>query len=309
MRYLTRAVSTALFIGVAFVGAHAQSLSIVKDGKTNSTVKASAPSSTPYVLQASANLHLWADVHDPVQGQYLYLFNTTDVLRRYFRLIPSPGSPPPISLMMIGDSMTSDCCGWGQSIPGYVKPEVRVINYAQAWVSTKVFLRSPDLDKMLVVQPEYVFIQFGYMDDSGGSPDKIPDSYTTLEEFGQNLRTLVDTVRSFNGVPILITVHSARQWDATGKVIPSWIDRNNVTKQVAKDLNVYLIDLNQLSMDLLNKLGPSCESWMHLPGFVDADIMHMSSLGAKYISQLVVNALPDALGPYLTGIFDAPPKP
>ena len=49
--------------------------------------------------------------------------------------------------------MTSDCCGWGGGIYGYFKPNATVINYATAWASSKVFVRSAEWDKMLVVKP------------------------------------------------------------------------------------------------------------------------------------------------------------
>jgi lysophospholipase L1-like esterase len=157
---------------------------------------------------------------------------------------------------------------------------------------------------MLVVKPDYVLIQFGYM-DQGNAPER----YTNLQQFGDNLRTIVNTVRSFNGIPILVTLHAARVWDANGNVIPCWQDRNAVTKDVAADLKTPLIDLNQLTMDLFQKLGPSCNSFFHWPGGEPPDVMHLSAAGAVVVAQLVVNALPDSFGPYLTGIFDPPPMP
>jgi lysophospholipase L1-like esterase len=285
-----------------------QSLSIVKEGASNYWVEASAPPNNPHALRASENLHLWVDIHDEVQGQYSNRFDGSGVSQRYFRLTPSTPPAPPIRVMLIGDSMTSDCCGWGQGIYGYFKPNTTVINYAMAWTSTKVFLRSAELDKMLVVKPDYVLIQYGFM-DQGLGPDLGPDSYTTPAEFADNLRTIVKMVRGFNGVPILVTLHSARLWDANGKVIPTWQDRNAVTKQVASELQTPLIDLNQLTFDLFNELGPSCQQWMRFPGFVPEDVMHLSLVGAQLVARLVVSALPDSLGPYLIGILDQPSIP
>jgi len=305
-----RPLSTVLLVGAALAARAAlgQSLSIVKEGASNYWVQASAPSNNPYTLQASGDLHLWVDIQDAVQGQYSNRFGGAGVSQRYFRLTPSTPPSPPIRVMLLGDSMTSDCCGWGQGIYGYFKPNTTVINYAMAWTSTKVFLRSAELDKMLVVKPDYVLIQYGYMDQAWGS-DLAPDSYTTPEEFADNLRTIVKMVRGFNGVPILITLHSARVWDANGKVIPTWQDRNAVTKQVASELQTPLIDLNQLTFDLFNELGPTCQEWMRFPSFVPQDVMHLSLAGAQFVSRLVVNALPDNLGPYLIGILDQPSIP
>lgn len=303
MRFPICSSFSALLICAALSASAAfgQSLFLNKKGATNYWIEGSAPAN--YVLQASENLHLWADIQNDVPATYSFQFTNTGVSRRYFRLAPAPPAPPPIRVLMIGDSMTSDCCGWGQGIYGYFKPEATVVNYAQAWISTKVFLTSAEMDKMLLIEPDYVLIQFGFMD---GGVD--PERYTTLTEMAANLRTIVQTVRGFNGVPILVTLHSPRVWDAQGKVVQwaPWQDRNSVTKQLAAELNTYLIDLNTLSEDLLNELGPNGSTFMELwPG----DNMHLTLLGGKYISQLVTKALPDGLGPYLTGIFDPPPKP
>jgi len=302
-----RPLSTVLLVCAALAASAAlgQSLSIVKEGASNYWVEASAPPNNPHALRASDNLHLWVDIHDEVQGQYSYRFLGSRVAQRYFRLTPSTPPSPPIRVMLLGDSMTSDCCGWGQGIYDYFKPNATVINYAMSWTSTKVFLRSAELDKMLVVKPDYVLIQYGFMDQGSD----LVDSYTTLEEFAENLRTIVKMVRGFNGVPILVTLHSARVWDANGKVIPTWLDRNAVTKQVASELQTPLIDLNQLTFDLFNELGPSCQEWMRFQGFVPEDVMHLSLAGAQFVARLVVNALPDSFGPYLVGILDQPSIP
>jgi lysophospholipase L1-like esterase len=296
----------ALHISAAF----GQSLSIIRKAQTNYWIDASAPQDNSYALQASGNLHLWVGIQDPVQGQYSSQFDGTGVSQRYFRLTPSAPAAPPIRVLLIGDSMTADCCGWGAGIYGYFKPNATVVNYATAWASTKVFLKSAEMDKMLLIKPDYVLMQYGFMDMSWGA-DAAPDTYTTDQEFADNLRAIVQIVRGFNGVPILITLHAARIFDANGQVIPQpqWQERNDVTKAVAAELQTPLIDLYQLTTDLFNRLGPSGTAFMHWAGGAPGDVMHLSPLGAQYVSQLIVNALPDSFGPYLTGIFDPPPKP
>jgi lysophospholipase L1-like esterase len=304
MRCAVCSLCTALLICAALSGTAAlgQSLSIVKKAESEYWIEASAPVNNPRALQASGNLHLWVDIHDDVQARYSVQFDTAGVAQRYFRLIPSTPPAPPIRVLLLGDSMTQDGSGWGGGVYGYFKPNATVVNYGTAWASTKVFLQSAEFEKMLLIKPNYVLMQYGFMDSATTDTNLA----TTLEEYADNLRTIVQTVRGFNGVPILITLYSARLFDAQGKVVPLWQERNNITKQVAAELNTPLIDLNQLSRDLLNELGPSGSTFMNL--FPD-DLMHLSPLGAQYYARLVVNALPDSLGPYLTGIFDPPPKP
>jgi len=92
-------------------------------------------------------------------------------------------------------------------------------------------------------------------------------------------------------------------------VIPSWQQRNSVVKQVAAEFQTPLVDLYQLTMDLFNQLGPSGTAFMQWAPGGPTDDMHFSPAGALVISRVVVNALPDNFGPYLTGIFDPPPVP
>jgi lysophospholipase L1-like esterase len=282
-----------------------QSLSITRKGETNYWIEASAPMDNPYTLQASSNLLLWADIHDPVQGQYSSQLSGLEVSQRYFRLVPSSPLAQPIIVMLLGDSMTADGSGWGSGMYGYFKPNATVINYAMGGSGTKMFLQSAEWDKMLLVQPNYVTINYGLIDDVVGDPQRS----TTLQQFHDNLTTIAQAVRSWGGVPIFVTMHAARVWDTNGKIVPSPAAqaRNGVTKAVAAEMQAPLIDLYQLSTDLLNQLGPSGAAFMENP--VLQDVIHLSSAGAVVIARLVVNALPDSLGPYLTGIFDPPPVP
>jgi lysophospholipase L1-like esterase len=301
-------IALAAWAALAVSSALGQSLSISKEGATNYWVQASAPATDPHWLQASENLHLWVDIHENVQDPFSYRFDGSVVPQRYFRLTPATTPAQPIRVLLLGDSMTSDCCGWGQGMYAYFKPDVTVVNYAMAWTSTKVFLRSAELDKMLAIKPDYVLIQYGYMDQSYDA-ELAPDTYTTPDEFADNLRTIVKMVRGFNGVPILITLHSARIWDEHGNLIPTWQDRNALTRQVASELGTPLIDLNQLTFDLFSELGPTCQEWMRVPVFSPQDVMHLSPTGAQFVARLVANALPDTLGPYLMGILDRPRIP
>jgi len=185
---------------------------------------------------------------------------------------------------------------------GYFKPNATVVNYAQPADSTKVFLQQSDeLAKMLLVQPNYVFIGFGWEDATGD-----PDRYTSPDEFGTNLVTICQIVQGFGGVPILVTMLFDRAFDDNGMVIPPNPAWNDAMKEVAAELQTPLIDLTQLTVDLCNQLGPSGSEFLNAS---PTDALHLSSAGAVVVARLVVNAVPDVLGPYLTGIFDPPPVP
>jgi lysophospholipase L1-like esterase len=286
--------------------AFGQSLSIVKKGESELLIEAAAPPDTRYVLQASGNLRLWADINDEVSGEVSNRLDLAGVKQRFFRLAPWTPPPPPIRVVLLGDSTVAHEIGWGIGISGYFKPTVQVANLAQPGCSTKLFLTSIELWQMRVIKPEFVLLQYGWIDSVGCGGD-LYRCGTTLQEYEGNLRTIVQYIREFNGTPILITPPDPKQFDDKGKVVrhAALHDHIAVLKKVAAELQTYLIDLNRLSADLLNELGES-ESTYILRS--DADRVHYSPVGAQVISGLIVNALPDNLGPYLDGNFK-PAKP
>jgi hypothetical protein len=124
------------------------------------------------------------------------------------------------------------------------------------------------------------------------------------------MRTIVEMVRGFGGVPILIPVHAPRIWDENDKIVEGagMIARNDITKQVAEDLDTLFIDLFQLTVDLFNELGSTRTAALAYELF-PGDPMHISQLGGEHLSRLVVNALPEGFGPYLDGTYTPPPIP
>ena len=288
-----------------------QSLSVSRKGAGEYWIEATAPADTPYVLQASGNLHLWVDLQDGVSGPLSYRFDNAGVTNRYFRLAPSTPPAPDITVVLIGDSTVADLAsnngwfnGWGQGIYGYFKPGVRVVNLAWPGLSTKWFLGSEQKTQMLAIRPDVVLVQFGRVDDEVPSTDPMA---VTFQEYSDNLKTIVQIIRGFDGTPILVTPPVARIFDAQGKVytIPTFEQRCAIMKDVATETQTPLIDLNQMSIDLFNQLGDNGSAYISYPG----NLAHYSAQGAQVIAQLVVNALPDSLGTYLQGIFDPPPKP
>jgi lysophospholipase L1-like esterase len=210
---------------------------------------------------------------------------------------------------MIGDSTVADFIsdgglfnGWGQGIYGYFKPTVQAVNLAMPMYSTKQFLNQAELTTMLKIKPDYVLVQFGWFDAYINSPG----IGTTLQEYAANLKTIVETIRGFNGIPILITPPILRQFDGNGKALPTVPERCAVVKEVAAELQVHLIDLQQLMIDLYSELGDSGSAYISSS---DTDKGHYSAKGAQVIAGLVVNALPDSLGTYLVGILDRRPTP
>jgi hypothetical protein len=277
--------------------AQGQSLSI-KKLENQYWINAAAPAGNPHTLQASENLGLWVDIHEGVQEQpYSFALDETGVSARYFRVVPAADPAPPIRVMLIGDSLAGDCCGWGPGLVGYFKPNVTFLNYAQPLTSTAVFLQSAEKDAMLRIKPHYVLVHLV------GSDAPLPG-----QEYTNNLRIIVELIRGFNGTPIFVTQAAPRVWDARGNLILQDYSQNFRMRQVAKEMNVTLLDLYPLSVRLFTELGQAGAEFMRAPPLPEEG-MHISPLGAVYVARLIAGALPDYFGPYLTRIFELPPKP
>jgi lysophospholipase L1-like esterase len=295
---ILRLICLVLFANTAL----GQSISMVRKGGNQFWIEAASPPDTQYVLQTSENLHLWVDLNEDVWGRFSYSFTNAGVKKRFFRLVPWT-SVPSIRLVLIGDCTVMDGSGWGSGIPGYMKSIVRVVNLGYSWQSTKVFLASEEMGKMMVIKPDYVFIQFGLMDATvcGGVPDRCQ---TTLQEYASNLATIILTIRGWNGNPILVTPPVRRGFEQ-GQVDRNWLSGHCAAmKSVATELQTPLVDLNRLSADLFEELGPDGSAFITWD-----DNLHFSAAGAKVLARLIVNNLPDYLGPYLANIFDQPSNP
>ena len=290
-----------------------QLVSIVKKTESEYCIEVSTPLDARYTLQSSANLSLWVDVKEDIIGQNSYLFENTKTSRLFFRMTPWNKPADPITIVLIGDSTVADFIsnlswfnGWGQGIYDYFKPNVRVVNLAYPCYSTRVFLSSAEKTKMVTIKPNFVFVQFGLIDVIGCGGDMSERYLTSLKEYENNLNIIVQIILGFNGIPILITPLELRDFDGDGKVIRRMQDHSAIVKKVATEFKIVFIDLNQMTIDLYNKLGnKGCTYLSMYPG----DIGHFSKEGAQVVAGLVVNALPSNFGPYLTGIFDHLPKP
>jgi lysophospholipase L1-like esterase len=289
-----------LFNAIAPFG---QSLSISRHSNTEVWIEGNPASGVLHTLQGSQNFHLWVDITNNLTESFSSVLPYAGISSGFYRLTPSLPEPPPIRLFLVGDSLASECCGWGSGMHNYLKPNASFINYAWPQTSSRTFLDSAEYQMMLLIKPDYAIFQFGWTDESVDQERNV-----TAEQFRTNLTSLVNTVRGFNGIPILMTIHAVRAWDSTGKLDPWEHPYNSTIRQVAKGMNVHLIDLYPLTVDLYGKLGPIHSEFMRWTAYPN-DIIHFSPLGAVWVAQMVANALPDSMGPYLTKILDPPPAP
>ena len=118
--------------------------------------------------------------------------------------------------------------------------------------SLKTFITEELWKKALANQPNYVLIQFGHNDSHAKTQ---PESTDAATDFRQYLRQYIDDARAIAARPILITPVQRRTYSSSGKLDNSLRPYAEAMKAVAAETGVPVIDLNQTSGQLYDRLG------------------------------------------------------
>ncbi|MFL5747197.1 MAG: rhamnogalacturonan acetylesterase [Niastella sp.] len=198
------------------------------------------------------------------------------------------------STMAIKDPKTYPETGWGMPFVYFFDSTVKVDNRAQNGRSTRTFMEEgrwqPVVDAMQ--EGDYVFVQFGHNDEV-----KTKKSYTTEEAFKANLVKYITDTRSKKANPVLLTPVARRSFDSTGHVTGTHDVYAQIVRNVAKENNVPLIDLDkeaqalyqqwgvEKSKLLFNQLAPG-----EHPNYPQGkeDNTHFNELGARMIAEIVL---------------------
>lgn len=252
-----------------------------------------------------------------------------------------------ITIFTIGDSTMANKPleggnperGWGQMLSRYFSEEIVIDNHAVNGRSSKSFIDEGRWDKVLakLKAGDYVFIQFGHNDEK---PDekRHTDPGTT---FDANLKRFVEEARAEGAIPVLFNSIVRRNFgkadaDAVAKAvvqddIREGIDPNapqaemktgarlidthgaylDSPRNVARELEVPFVDLNRVTHDLVEQMGPEASKQLFVwvaPNTVPAlpkgreDNTHLNVRGAATVAWLavqeVIKVVP-ALKPYV----------
>jgi lysophospholipase L1-like esterase len=210
-----------------------------------------------------------------------------------------------VEIWMIGDSTMCQydssrfpLTGWGMPFAEYFDSTVTIENKARGGRSTRTFIAEnrwqPIVDQLN--EGDYVFIQFGHNDEAKSYPDR----YTTPEDYQKNLVKFIDESRNKKAIPVLITPVSRRKFDSNGNAVETHEVYSKIVREVAAKYEVPLIDLDQMSIQLLQSLGPKNSSLLFMqlapgenPGYPLGihDNTHFNSYGARRIAELVLQAI------------------
>jgi len=207
-----------------------------------------------------------------------------------------------ITVYLIGDSTMANKevkafpeTGWGMPFAYFFDSSVVVDNRAKNGRSTRTFI-SENLWQPVAnaLQPgDFVFIQFGHNDES---KEKV-DRYTSPEDYKKNLVKFITETKERKAIPVLLTPVARRRFDAAGNVLESHEIYSPLVREVAKQYNVPLIDLDEKSKELLQQFGKEDSKWLFMqldrnehPNYPGGrnDNTHFNELGARKIAEIVL---------------------
>jgi lysophospholipase L1-like esterase len=208
------------------------------------------------------------------------------------------------TIFLAGDSTVTDqenepWASWGQMFPRFLTPEIVVANYAESGETLKAFRRENRLAKIIsMMKPgDFLFIEFAHNDQKPGGNHV--DPYTTYQE---QIRYFMNEARKKGGIPLLVTSTARRAFDEHGKIKNTLLEYPNAMRQLAKEENVPLIDLNAMSKVLYETLGVenSTKAFVHYPANTFPgqdkpleDNTHFNPYGAYELAKCVVQSILD----------------
>lgn len=202
------------------------------------------------------------------------------------------------STMSIKETKAYPETGWGMPFVYFFDSSIEVDNRAKNGRSTRTFISEnrwqPVADDLQ--EGDYVLIQFGHNDESKEKTDR----YTTPEQFKINLTKFVTETKSKKANPILITAVARRKFDTTHHIVDGHGVYTQIVRELAKELDVPMIDLQKSSTQLLEKMGEENSKLLFLqleknehPNYPEGktDNTHFNEFGARKMAQLVLKEL------------------
>lgn len=196
------------------------------------------------------------------------------------------------------DQLDVGWAAWGQYITHFFKPGVSIANYAESGLTAGGFLSMKRLTKLLADSKpgDYVAVEFGHNDQKNASD---------ANNYGNNLKTFVTQIKAKGCIPVFVAP-TAREGDTNPKTSIGGLAEEMRTQ--AKSLGVALIDLNQMTMQVMQAYGTANAHKCYMDG------THFTEVGGYELARCVakgIKELNNTLTPFLREdrpVFD-PAKP
>lgn len=230
------------------------------------------------------------------------------------------------TIYLIGDSTVADYSleenyqtkkfpqvGWGQMFSPFFKKdslkqvasilgnatEVKIDDRAKGGRSTRTFFQEGRWASVYnsLQKGDIVMMQFGHNDASVEKTER----YVNIEGYKEFLRLFINQTKEKGATPILMTPVARNYPWKEGKLSNVHGEYPQAVKDVAKELNVKLIDLNELSMEFFSSKGQDFVTTNYFMNFeagkFDAypdgqkDNTHFQTAGGTEVARLVFNAM------------------
>lgn len=208
-----------------------------------------------------------------------------------------------LTLFLCGDSTVTDqprepYDAWGQMLPRFFTSDVAVANHAESGQTLKAFRLEHRWDKVLSqLKPgDYVFLQFGHNDlnRSGRNAlwppgDPSGDWSVTFSEANGDYKTLlkeyVSQVRQKGATPVIISPMTKLDIRTGQLNIGGLRDYPKAAVEAAREADAACIDLNAMSIRLMESLGPDHARRAYVDG------LHTNAYGAYLLARCVVEGI------------------
>jgi len=209
------------------------------------------------------------------------------------------------TIYIAGDSTSTDqpaepFNSWGQMLTRFFKPEIAIANHGESGESLRLFMKENRLAKLMsaIRSGDYLLIQMGHNDQK-----ETGEGVGAFTTYKTDLKHFVAQAREHGATPILITSVSRLKYSPDGALTNSLGDYPEAVRQVARELDAPLIDLNAMSKAFYKALGPE-----NAPqAFAAKDATHHSDSGSYELAKCVVEAIRSGHLPLARYLIDTPP--
>jgi lysophospholipase L1-like esterase len=215
----------------------------------------------------------------------------------------------PVKIVLVGDSTVNAGGGWGKGFCAVMTQNVTCINEALNGRSSKSFIDEGAWKKALDDHGDYYLIQFGHNDMKGKGPERETDPETT---YAANIRRYIRDARAVGAVPVVVTSLSRRNY-RDSVLVQDLKDYSAAAKRVGMEENVTVIDLNAMSVKLLEEMTQAQADEFNATGHQDqpaenkkspVDRTHLNGKGQALFGRMVADTLVRTqveLGPDVVG--------
>ncbi len=183
-----------------------------------------------------------------------------------------------------GGGPLSRCCGWGQTLPMYLKDRFAVSNHAEQGSHTGDCLSCHLPPVLRQIRPgDIVLAQFGHNDQK-------QSWLRPFEGYSGNLRKIAELVGE-RGAECVFCTPINRLIYVDGRLNNYLDEYAAAVRELAAELGLRLVDLHSFTTELFLEMGDSAQELFYHPPGGPLDRTHPNDLGGMVIGKYVAEKL------------------